>query len=336
MWAIHTVVKPWGWGIGLALLFVVGCQKTSAETPPGKRESGPSETDDGASGSDGAGIDSVSDTDTTTTGGHCVDPGGEDSDAADTQSGLDAGPDTARDTPPDSGDDTDTGTGADTLCPADMVRVSSGVGGADHPFCIDRYEASRPDATATFEGTDESLAVSREGVLPWYVNPMTAATMPLFETACEAAGKRICSGNEWFASCSGEDGTKYGFGDTFSVETCNCVDTYCDDYCEANGIPEEACNLSSNCGYSCGETGNTASCFHVVPTGSFPECTNSLGAFDVSGNVWEVVPSSTDDRGYEVRGGAFNCAGPSARLQCEYNADWDELYAGFRCCKDAS
>ena len=50
-------------------------------------------------------------------------------------------------------------------------------------FCIDTYEASRPDATADSAGTDESLATSRVGVLPWQVADNQTA-----RAACLAAG----------------------------------------------------------------------------------------------------------------------------------------------------
>ena len=95
-----------------------------------------------------------------------------------------------------------------------------------------------------------------------------------------------------------------------------------------NGIPPGECSTSLNCGY-------TYDCFHVDPTGLFPTCTNKYGHFDINGNVWEVVPSADDDRGFEIRGGAFNCASPDQRVTCGFNAGWEALYAGFRCCKDA-
>jgi hypothetical protein len=82
-------------------------------------------------------------------------------------------------------------------------------------------------------------------------------------------------------------------------------------------------------------TGGGVDCFHIDPTGTHDACINSFEAFDVNGNVWEVVPSTEDPRGYEVRGGAFNCASAAARFRCSYNADWTSLYAGFRCCKNA-
>jgi len=204
------------------------------------------------------------------------------------------------------------------LCPADMVPVGTA-------YCIDRYEASRLDATATAQGTATFQALSQEGVLPWMVNPMTAQHFAEFEAACASAGKRLCMKDEWIASCVGPNEMPYVYGEVFDRETCNCVDTFCDDYCVEQGLA--TCDTASDCGYA-------HDSFHVVPTGTFGDCTNEYGTYDINGNVWEVVPSDADSRGYEVRGGAFNCAGASTRVSCGFNASWTELYAGFRCCKD--
>lgn len=217
-------------------------------------------------------------------------------------------------------DDADVDAGSELEdCPADMVEVGA--------ICVDKYEASRPDATDMQQGVETGPAQSVIGVIPWHVNPMSLAALAEFETACEAAGKRICQPSEWLATCEGPSGNSYVFGDTFDPHICNCVDTFCEEYCEDNSIAPEDCDTSANCGY-------TYYCFKVMPTGSFSGCTNELGTFDVGGNVWEVVPSTTDPRGYEVRGGAYNCGGAAQRLQCTYNAGWTNLYAGFRCCLD--
>lgn len=202
-------------------------------------------------------------------------------------------------------------------CPEDMVLVGS--------LCIDRYEASRPDATAANPGTDESRASSRPGVLPWMVNPMTTAHFAAFQAACAATDKRLCTHAEWAAACAGPEQNPYVYGITFDPEICNCVDTRCDDYCAEAGLTQ--CNTADDCGYS-------YDCYSELPTGALPDCTNAYGTLDLNGNVWEVVSSDTDPRGFEVRGGAFNCANARQRVSCEYNATWDALYAGFRCCKD--
>ncbi len=157
---------------------------------------------------------------------------------------------------------------------------------------------------------------------------MSTEQHEVFRAASVAAGKRLCTADEWPGACSGPDpGTADVYGDTFDQEACNCVDSFCDDYCVGNGIDADACDTGANCGYD-------YDCFHVVPTGTFPGCTNSYGTFDTNGNVWEVVDSATDTRGYELRGGAFNCASAASRVNCTYNAGWETLYAGFRCCLD--
>jgi hypothetical protein len=266
-----------------------------------------------------------------------------DTDSVDTDSVIETDTATAdTDTPePDSNyvpPDTD-------LCPADMLVVapitdSSGTA----RFCIDRYEASRADATANSQGSDDSIAMSTANVLPWYVRPMNDAALKEFKNACEAAGKYLCTAEEWEYSCSGPKNNAYVFEadptDTdfdFAdyVEICNNVATYCDDYCVENGVSEEDCNTYiGDCGYSCGDGSAGSICFHVAPTGQFRQCTNEIGTYDICGNVWEIVTSGATTAGYEIRGGAFNCASPNDRLKCTYTAGWTDLYAGFRCCKD--
>jgi hypothetical protein len=201
-------------------------------------------------------------------------------------------------------------------CPSDMVENGT--------YCIDKFEASKKDATENSMGSDESIAVSKKGILPWMVNPVTASDYQKFKTACAAAGKRLCRDDEWIFSCEGEDKTKYSWGNTYNREICNTVDAFCDEYCEANSIESENCLMSENCGYS-------YYCFNVVKTGDFENCINHSGASDINGNVWEITDTGS---AYKIRGGAFNCGNPSSRLECGYNAGWSDLFAGFRCCKD--
>ncbi|MFC1642026.1 formylglycine-generating enzyme family protein [Myxococcota bacterium] len=207
-----------------------------------------------------------------------------------------------------------------TTCPPDMVAVAS-------KYCIDRYEASRADATATGQGSDSSIALSRAGVMPWMVNPMSESHLAQFQAACTAAGKHLCTRDEWVAACTGPGQTPYVYGKVFDREACNCVDAFCDDYCSEHAIAPAQCSTASDCGY-------TYESFHTALTGEFAACTNEYGTFDINGNVWEIVPSDSDPRGYEVRGGAFNCASAMQRVSCSFNASWTALYAGFRCCRE--
>jgi hypothetical protein len=212
-------------------------------------------------------------------------------------------------------------------CPSDMVPIGTS-------FCMDIYEAARFDATFDDDGSDETRIKSVANVMPWIENPMNASVLARFEAACDSVSKRLCTAAEFFTACTGPSMNTYVFGDVFDCETCNCVDTFCDDYCDAHGIPPADCNTGSNCGYYCGTGGTSLPCFHAVPTAQFPDCTNEYGHYDLCGNGWEIVLSDTDARGYEVRGGAFNCASASIRLACTFNASWADLFAGFRCCHD--
>src|SRR5690606_17359605 len=97
-------------------------------------------------------------------------------------------------------------------------------------------------------------ATSRAGVLPWQVADNARA-----ESACAAAGKRLCTPAEWELACRGPDGTVYSYGDAYEPATCNGIDAF----------------------------GRGA--FHLAVTGAFPACTNAWGVVDINGNLWEHV-----------------------------------------------
>jgi hypothetical protein len=61
---------------------------------------------------------------------------------------------------------------------------------------IMKYEASRPSATATSQGTGGSYVCSRADVLPW-----TNVTRPQAQAACAAIGARLCTEAEWETAC---------------------------------------------------------------------------------------------------------------------------------------
>lgn len=194
-------------------------------------------------------------------------------------------------------------------------------------FCIDQYEASRPDATATYAGHDSSRATSRVGVLPWMPVEYAAG-----RDACAAAGKRLCTPAEFEGACSGPTDTAYTYGNVYEPTTCNGIDTFC--RCDSGTCAELDVCPYPHC-YSQGPSGTVgAGCgadLKLMPTGSFPRCTNDYGVFDLSGNVWELV-----DRGDGVSwyaGGAFNCFDAERLHKC--SAIQRNISArGFRCCAD--
>ena len=177
-------------------------------------------------------------------------------------------------------------------CPDDMVNVAD-------VFCIDRYEASRPDATGSSAGFDGSEARSAPGVMPWQVLDNATA-----EAACQAVGKRLCTPEEWLLACEGPDGTVYAYGDDYEPTTCNGIDAF-------GPWPEYWL-------------------FHLTPTGAFPDCTNEWGVYDMNGNLWEHTANGDDTT---IRGGAFNCSDSAYLHQCGYiPGNWVPSARGFRCC----
>ncbi len=207
------------------------------------------------------------------------------------------------------------------LCPDAMVPVCGA-------YCIDTWEASRPDATMDSVGTDGSMAVSQPGVLPWYSSDSeTGMNAEIAGAACEAAGKRLCSAFEWEVVCATTQGLRYSYGDEYSASTCNGIDAFCD--CDEDGEPDGE-DAYPHCRDDC------PTAYAATPTGSFSDCTNSFGAYDINGNVWELV-SSTDGLNH-YRGGAYNCTDSEHLHQCAYDGlenDGFPSAKGFRCCADA-
>jgi hypothetical protein len=197
-------------------------------------------------------------------------------------------------------------------CPTEMVLV-------DSSFCMDLYEASRPDATRTSEGRSTARAVSKKGVLPWQgVNLSTA------RAACKAAGKYLCRLQQWIKACQGPARTVYGYGNTYKPARCNGIDKYCD--CSATGPCAKVtpCPYTA-CYFTCGAN------FRVDPTGISSGCKSSWGIYDINGNVWELT--DTSDGLQHFRGGAFNCGDSRSLHRCDHDGTWGPSAQGFRCCK---
>lgn len=250
---------------------------------------------------------------------------------------------------------------ATTACPSDMVHVPG-----TPAFCVDRYESSLLDAESSDfvspdgpptpnarAGAVGDFATRREIMgdlfarafpLPDMRDAVVAAPGKLVaiairggipsgfvsgtnaKAACAAAGKRLCSRDEWKKACRGEKNTLFPYGDTFTEDACN-----------VDGDAHPAALLHGH-----------ASMGHLDPrlnrvivdgrtllgrTGTHPRCASRFGddaIFDMVGNLDEWI----DDKSGAFAGGFY-----ARRTQngCEAIVDnhpngYFDYSTGVRCC----
>ena len=173
--------------------------------------------------------------------------------------------------------------------------------GPDGPFTIDAFEAS----------IDRGAAVSRAGV-----PPARSVTWYDARDACEAAGKRLCTEQEWMIACTGAEqidedkdgilsrdllqGRQHAYGEHYR-------EGWCADSRKSDDLRE-------------------------LLTGNHPRCATPEGVYDLEGVTKEWIGLSPDQA--VTKGGSYK-SGASAR--CGYYKDSDapdarEDTIGFRCC----
>jgi len=170
-------------------------------------------------------------------------------------------------------------------------------------FYIDTFEAS-VDAAGN--------ALSLYGVLPanasWYEA----------QAACEKAGKRLCTSEEWGSTCQGAD----------AIDDDNSG-SYIDDYVEGWQFPYADWHERGWChDQSDGRTGEP------VTTGSKIRCRTESGVYDLGGNVAEWI--EVDESKAVTAGGDY---GSKDKAGCfRPNRTWGPGHKnkrmGFRCCAD--
>lgn len=162
---------------------------------------------------------------------------------------------------------------------------------------IDRYEASRPDASADGPGQQDERACSRVGVVPWFGLDYAAAA-----AACAASGAHLCTQDEWLVACAGAALARpYPYGSFWEAGVCN-------GYRGATNV--------------------------LAGTGEYDECLTPEGVYDLVGNVHEWIDTGEPDD--FVAGGSYKLTAlaVSQRLDSCW-AQITVVPAedvGFRCC----
>jgi hypothetical protein len=196
----------------------------------------------------------------------------------------------------DAEDEGDAADGADSFqgpCPSEMVEVP--LSDLKALACVDRYEASKADATAISGGSDVvSPPKSKAGVLPWVLVGRTEAA-----AACAKAGKRLCTFDELEQACTGGAAQTYPYGNVYDPSACN--------------------------GHASGEGSATE-------TGDFEGCESPTGAWDLSGNVQEWTDTTTSGETACLFGGDYSAGGlTGADNQLQESCSPQDAGAGFLC-----
>ena len=168
---------------------------------------------------------------------------------------------------------------------SEMVFVDSG---GSPSFWIDRWEASRPDASANSIGLNVDRACSKAGVLPWANITFLEASQ-----ACIARGKRLCTDREWGVACGQ---SAYPYGESYDLNACNTD--------HGTAVPTGTANLCMSVWGAMDLSGNLAewtSCaqaqdcqiVHPQLGGSFADRVIDLHRCDFRGNAVPTIATST-------------------------------------------
>lgn len=189
------------------------------------------------------------------------------------------------------------------LPPGDVALVPLRVG--ERTVWIDAVEGSLDD---------EGRAVSQAGVPPGQVTWHGA------RAACAAAGKRLCTAQEWRTACAGtppvdDDASGSILDDFLEGRLYPYGDHHKDNWCYEGGNREKS---------------------KPRPTGRMAGCRSPEGVYDLAGNMAEWVGATADDAvllgGHFYLGDKANCGA----VYDVFGAGLSNATTGFRCCSDSA
>jgi Sulfatase-modifying factor enzyme 1 len=179
-------------------------------------------------------------------------------------------------------------------------------------FCIDRFEYP-----------------NLEGVRPAVMVNWVEA-----KGACEAEGKRLCTGSEWTLACEGAERVPYPYGYTRDSTACNIDRPH-------PNVDEQALLSPRDV------SGEVARLDQRVASGQMARCKSPYGVQDMTGNVDEWVlnekhfgpaPSDGSERPFisGLKGGYWGPVRNRCRATTTFHNEWFRFYQiGFRCCANS-
>ena len=198
-------------------------------------------------------------------------------------------------------------------CPADMVDIDIA--------CIDRYEAHLVGADP-FAVPTAGVAATAAGEVPQgYISGEVA------QAACQAAGKRLCTTDEWLRACEGPSGHVYPYGDTYVAGACN----------EGRATHPVIEVFGSGASWSSAELNDprlNQLPDSLAPSGDYAACVTDEGIYDLHGNLHEwVADASGTFRGGFYVDASINGTGCSYATTA-HSFDYHDYSTGFRCCAE--
>lgn len=212
-------------------------------------------------------------------------------------------------------------------CPSGMASILG-------RYCIDRYEASMDVVNSKgkrqrthspyFSPSPDQLVMARSRS---NVVPQAYLTQEEASIACESAGKRLCTDEEWITACKGRQPTQYPYGDKHIAGRCN--DAGESSLLRVFGkLPDlELYHIDRMNDPRLNRLPKT-----IAKTGAYKRCRNSFGLYDMVGNLHEW----TANRGGTFRGGYYldtHINGEGCGYQTTgHNTKYSDYSIGFRCC----
>jgi len=171
-------------------------------------------------------------------------------------------------------------------------------------------------------GRFEPKAISRPGVVP-----QSYLSQVLARKACENAGKRLCTQDEWVGACKGKAGLKYPYGGAYRQGVCNVYRLI---------HPAAVLHGSASLGHRDPRLNLVYEGESPLlrTTGETPACASRWEddrLFDMVGNVDEWVEDGMFLGGFYSRSTTQGC---EAKVSVHAAAYYD-YSTGTRCCRDA-
>ncbi len=219
-------------------------------------------------------------------------------------------------------------------CPGEMAEIDEI--DEEGPYCIDRWEAHLevpgPDGEpwqphSPYDSVDALSGPYRAASAPGFV-PQGYISAAQARTACETAGKRLCSRREHLVACRGPEKTVYPYGNDYAPKACNEG---------RRGHPVAALfgALASPAllwGKALNDPRINQQENTLHPAGETPACVSAYGVYDLVGNLHEWV-----DEGREVFAGGYYVDAEANGRGCSYTTRahgraYHDYSTGFRCC----